>query len=322
MNPPVNIAVTGAAGQIGYALLFRIAAGGLLGRNQPIRLQLLEVPQARAALDGVIMELRDCAYPRLVDIIATDDPEIAFKDARYVFLVGAKPRSAGMQRSDLLQANAAIFKVQGQALDKAAARDVRVVVVGNPANTNALIAQRHAPSLDPWCFSAMTRLDQNRAKARLATKLGCGVGQIRRLCVWGNHSSTQYPDVAHATVDGKSVQLDPAWLSSEFIPGVAERGAAIIKARGASSAASAAHAALEHMRDWIGGSDDWVSMALPSKGDYDVPRGLVYSFPMQCDGQRTVIVPGLELSAEARARLDASRRELEEELAAIRHLLP
>lgn len=317
-----QVAVTGAAGQIGYALLFRIAAGGLLGRSQAICLRLLEVPQARAALDGVLMELEDCASPRLADIVVTDDPKIAFKDAEYVFLVGAKPRGAGMQRSDLLQANADIFKVQGRALDEVAARNVRVVVVGNPANTNALIAQRHAPSLEPWCFSAMTRLDHNRAKARLAAKLGCTVGQISRLCIWGNHSSTQYPDVAHVLVDGKPVSVDAAWLNDEFIPAVAERGAAIIKARGASSAASAAHAALEHMRDWINGSEDWVSMAVPSQGDYGIPEGLVYSFPMQCDGRHTAVVNNLEISPAARARLDASRHELEAELAAVSHLLP
>ena len=323
-DTPVTVAVTGAAGQIGYALLFRLAAGAVLGPEQPIRLHLLEVPQARAALDGVIMELEDAAFPTLQGVVATDDPMVAFRDAEQVFLVGARPRGPGMQRGDLLQANADIFRTQGQALDAVASRSVRVVVVGNPANTNALIAQRHAPSLDVRCFSAMTRLDHNRALARLAAKLHCGVGDIHRLCVWGNHSSTQYPDVSYATVAGQplAAQLDPTWLEQQFLPAVTERGAAIIKARGASSAASAASAAIDHMRDWALGSADWVSMALPADGAYDIPEGLVYSFPVQCSDGQANIVRDLDISAASRQRMDRSRDELQQELDAIRSLLP
>ncbi len=325
-NAPARIAVTGAAGQIGYALLFRLAAGALLGRQQPIILQLLEIPQAVGALKGVAMELEDCAFPRLHGIVTTSDPAEAFRDADYAFLVGARPRGPGMERSDLLQANAEIFRTQGRALDEHASREVRVVVVGNPANTNALIALRHAPNLPARNFTAMTRLDHNRALAQIAAKAGCRLHDIRRLCIWGNHSSTQYPDVNHALIGGQPAweKLDTEWLRQEFIPRVSGRGAEVIKVRGASSAASAANAALEHIRDWATGSapDDWVSMGVPSDGSYGIPEGLVYSYPVTCKDGDYSIVPGLEIDSESRQRLDTSQQELEQEREAIRSLLP
>jgi len=325
VSAPVRITVTGAAGQIGYALVFRLCAGAMLGRGQRLILQLLEIPQGMKALQGVAMELQDCAFPRLHDVVLTDDPEVAFRDTEYAFLIGSRPRTAGMERKDLLQANAEIFRVQGKALNEHAARTVRVVVVGNPANTNALIARSHAPDLPASAFTAMTRLDYNRARAQLAAKLGCGVAAIQHLCLWGNHSSTQVPDVEHVLVDGQPVQtqLSSAWVEQEFIPKVAGRGAEIINVRGASSAASAANAALEHLRDWTMGTaaDEWVSMAVSSGGAYDVPDDLVYSFPVSCGDGHYHVVADLDVSAAGRQRMQASRRELEEERDAIAPLL-
>jgi malate dehydrogenase len=324
MKNPVRVAVTGAAGQIGYALLFRIAAGDFLGPEQPVRLQLLEVTPALKSLQGVMMELSDCAFPTMVDVSASDQADEAFRDADFAFLVGAKPRGPGMERSDLLLGNAEIFRVQGRALNERAARDVRAIVVGNPANTNALIARKNAPDLDPRQVTAMTRLDHNRAVALLGAKTATPVADIRRVCIWGNHSTTQYPDLHHATVAGKPALqlLDAAWYRDEYIPRVAKRGAEVIAARGASSAASAANAALEHMRDWVLGtrSGDWTSMAIPSDGTYGIAEGLVYSFPVTCAGGKYTPVPGLELNAFSRERMDATRRELEEERDAIKHL--
>ncbi|GAB4349023.1 MAG: malate dehydrogenase [Immundisolibacter sp.] len=325
MKTPVRIAVTGCAGQIGYALLFRIAAGDMLGPDQPVILQMIEVPQALKALDGVVMELRDCAFPLLADIVATDDVNVGFRDADYAILVGARPRGPGMERKDLLEANGAIFTVQGKALNDHAARDVKVLVVGNPANTNALIASRSAPDLDPRQFTAMTRLDHNRAISQLAARTGATVSAIRRMIVWGNHSSTQYPDVSHALVDGRPAPelVDRAWLENDFIPTVQQRGAAIIAARGASSAASAASAAIDHMRSWaLGTADgDWVSMAIPSDGSYGIPEGIVYSYPVTCRDGRYQIVQNLPIDDFSRARMDATAKELLEERAAVQHLL-
>ena len=325
MKTPVRVAVTGAAGQIGYALLFRIAAGELLGRDQPVILQLLEVTPALPALEGVVMELQDCAFSTLADIETSDDANVAFRGADFAFLVGAKPRGPGMERKDLLEGNAGIFEVQGRALNDNAGSDIRVIVVGNPANTNALITSRHAPDIDPRRITAMTRLDHNRALAQLALKTNTGVGAIRKLCIWGNHSTTQFPDLHHATVDGKSAleRVQQDWYENVYIPRVARRGAEVINARGASSAASAANAALEHMRDWVSGTPDgdWTSMAVPSDGSYDIPHGLVYSFPVTCSGGDYRIVQGLECNEFSRARMTATRRELEEERAAIQHLL-
>ncbi len=325
MKTPVRIAVTGCAGQIGYALLFRIAAGDMLGPDQPVILQMIEVPQALKALEGVVMELRDCAFPLLTDIVATDDVNVGFKDADYAILVGARPRGPGMERKDLLEANGAIFTVQGKALNDHASRDVKVLVVGNPANTNALIASRSAPDLDPRQFTAMTRLDHNRAISQLAARTGAAVPSIRRMTVWGNHSSTQYPDVSHALVDGRpaSELVDQAWLESDFIPTVQQRGAAIIAARGASSAASAASAAIDHMRTWaLGTADgDWTSMAIPSDGSYGVPEGIIYSYPVTCRDGRYEIVQNLPIDDFSRARMDATAKELLEERAAVQHLL-
>jgi len=322
---PVRVAVTGAAGQIGYALLFRLAAGEMLGRERPLVLHLLEVPRAMAALRGVVMELEDCAFPLLQGLEVTDDPRVAFQDVDFAFLVGSRPRGKGMERGDLLQVNAEIFRVQGQALNERASRRARVLVVGNPANTNALIALHHAPELPRENFSAMTRLDHNRALAQLARQTGKGVGEIRRLCIWGNHSSTQYPDIGHATVAGAPAAelVSQDWVEREFIPRVAGRGAEIIEMRGASSAASAAAAALAHMRDWTLGSapEDWVSMAVPSDGAYGIPEGLVYSFPAVCRDGRYEIVRDLTISEFSRGRMDATRRELEEEREAVRSLL-
>ena len=326
MKSPVRIAVTGAAGQIGYALLFRIASGQLLGKDQAVILQLLEVTPALEALNGVVMELQDCAFSTLAGIEVSDDANVAFKDVDYAFLVGAKPRGPGMERSDLLEGNAAIFNVQGKALNDHASREVKVIVVGNPANTNALIAMKNAPDLDPANFTAMTRLDHNRALAQIADKTGSSVNDIRKLCIWGNHSTTQYPDISHASINGKPVPeaVDSDWYRQEYIPRVAKRGAEIIAARGASSAASAANAALEHMRDWALGSaeDDWVSMAIPSDGSYEIPEGLVYSFPVVCKNGGYEIVQGLEIDEFSRSMMEATQKELEEERDMVKHLFP
>ncbi len=325
MKSPVRIAVTGAAGQIGYALLFRIAAGEMLGKDQPVILQLLEVTPALKMLEGVVMELQDCAFSNLVSVETSDKPDVAFKDADYAYLVGAKPRGPGMERKDLLEANAAIFGVQGKALNKNASRNVRVLVVGNPANTNALITLNNAPDLNPRNITAMMRLDHNRSVAQLAEKAGKSVNDVRQMTVWGNHSTTQYPDIHHATVAGKPAMtlVDQSWYETAFIPRVAKRGAEIINARGASSAASAANAAIEHMRDWVSGTarDNWVSMGIHSDGSYGIPKGLVYSFPVTCAGGEYKIVQGLEINPFSRARMDATRKELEEERDAIKHLL-
>ncbi len=325
MKTPVRVAVTGAAGQIGYALLFRIASGQLLGQGQPIILQLLEVTPALQALQGVVMELEDCAFSTLAGIDISDDANVAFQDTDYAFLVGAKPRGPGMERSDLLQGNAAIFNVQGKALNDHASREVKVIVVGNPANTNALITMKNAPDLKPRQFTAMTRLDHNRALAQLAAKTGKAVSSIKNLCIWGNHSTTQYPDISHATVAGEAALdlLDQDWYRNDYIPRVAKRGAEIIAARGASSAASAANAALEHMRDWVLGSaeDNWVSMAVPSDGSYDIPEGLVYSFPVTCSDGDYDIVQGLDLNEFSRSMMMVTQQELEEERDMVKHLL-
>ena len=326
MKAPVRIAVTGAAGQIGYALLFRIASGQLLGKDQPVILQLLEVTPALDALNGVVMELQDCAFSTLAGIETSDDANVAFKDVEYAFLVGAKPRGPGMERSDLLEGNAAIFNVQGKALNDHASRDVRVIVVGNPANTNALITMKNAPDLNPRNFTAMTRLDHNRALAQLADKTDSSVNDIKNLCIWGNHSTTQYPDISHTTVSGKPALdlLDAEWYRDEYIPRVAKRGAEIIAARGASSAASAANAALEHMRDWANGSDEnnWVSMAVPSDGSYEIPEGLVYSFPVICKNGDYEIVQGLAIDEFSRSMMTTTQQELEEERDMVKHLFP
>jgi len=325
MKSPVRVTITGAAGQIGYQLAFRIASGQMLGNDQPVILQLLEIPPALPALHGVVMELNDCAFPTLAGIVATDDANTAFKDSDYALLVGARPRGPGMERKDLLQANAAIFSVQGKAMNDHANRDIRVLVVGNPANTNALIASSNAPDIDPRNFTAMTRLDHNRAKAQLAAKTGGHVNDIRCMTIWGNHSATQYPDVNHATVgdDAATDLVDQAWLSDEFIPVVQQRGAAIIAARGASSAASAASAAIDHMHDWALGTpdDDWVSMAIPADGSYGIAPGIVYSVPVRCRGGQYEIVQGLSIDDFSRQRMDNTEAELREERAAIEELL-
>jgi len=318
MTTPVRVAVTGAAGQIGYSLLFRIASGAVFGPDQPVILQLLEITPALGALEGVKMELDDCAFPLLAGIVGTDNAETAFGDADAAFLVGAMPRKDGMERGDLLSANGGIFKPQGQALAAAAKKDVKVLVVGNPANTNALIAMNNAKGLDPRRFTAMTRLDHNRAVSQLAAKVGKPVSSIKKMTIWGNHSSTQYPDLFHCEVDGKNAAQminDQAWLDGEFIPTVAKRGAAIIKARGLSSAASAANAAIDHMRSWaLGTADgDWVSMAVPSDGSYGVPEGIISSFPCVCKNGEYTIVQGLDIDAYSRAKIDASVAELVEE---------
>ncbi|MGD8356571.1 MAG: malate dehydrogenase [Lysobacterales bacterium] len=324
MNRPVRVAITGAAGQIGYQLCFRIAAGDMLGPDQPVILQLLEIAPAMGALEGVAMELQDAAFPLLQDIVATDDAEAAFRDADYALLVGARPRGPGMERKDLLSANGQIFGPQGAALNKGASRDVKVLVVGNPANTNALIARAAAPDLDPRNFTAMTRLDHNRALAQLADKLGTHHSRISRMVIWGNHSSTQYPDIRFAQVDGKEVagEAEQDWYRNTFIPTVQQRGAAIIKARGASSAASAASAAIDHVRSWaLGSADgDWVSMAVPSDGSYGIEPGVIYSFPCVCEGGDYRIVQDLEIDDFSRERMDATDAELREERAAVEHL--
>ncbi len=325
MKPPVRVAVTGAAGQIGYALLFRVAAGELLGRDQPVILQLLEIPPALPALDGVVMELDDCAFPTLAGVVTGADANVAFKDADFAFLVGARPRGPGMERADLLLSNAEIFSVQGRALNEHATRDVKVLVVGNPANTNALIAMKNAPDLDPRRFMAMMRLDHNRAMAMLAARVRRPVDGIRNLTVWGNHSTTQYPDLHHALVNGKAALelVEQDWYEDEFIPGVAKRGAEIIKARGASSAASAANAILDHARDWAFGTpeNDWTSMAVAADGSYGIPEGIVYSFPVTCSGGDYEIVRGLDINEFSRMRMEETRAELERERDAIKHLL-
>lgn len=325
MKQAIRVAVTGAAGQISYSLLFRIANGDLLGKDQPVILQLLEIPQGMNALKGVIMELEDCAFPLVQSIIASDDPKVAFKDVEVALLVGARPRSKGMERKDLLEANGAIFTAQGKALNEVASRDVRVLVVGNPANTNAYITMKNAPDLKPGNFTAMMRLDHNRAMSQIAAKLNKPVSTVKKMAVWGNHSATQYPDLFSAEIDGASVanQInDQAWVEGNFIPTVQQRGAAIIEARGLSSAASAANAALDHMRDWIHGSNgNWVSMGVPSDGSYGIPAGVIYGFPCICENGEYKIVQGLNISEFARARMDKTLAELQEEAAAVAHLL-
>ena len=324
MKAPVRVAITGAAGQIGYQLAFRIASGQLLGPDQPVILQLLEIPPALPALNGVCMELDDCAFATLAGLVATDDAEQAFQDADYALLVGARPRGPGMERKDLLEANAQIFSAQGKAMNAKASRDIKVLVVGNPANTNALIAQSNAPDLNPRNFTAMTRLDHNRAVAQLAQKTGGHVSDIDGMIIWGNHSATQYPDISHATVQGAAAagQVDQAWLVDAFIPTVQQRGAAIIKARGASSAASAASAAIDHVHDWaLGTGEQWVSMAVPADGSYGIEPGVIYSFPVRCEAGNYSIVDGLDISEFSRERMTATDTELREERAAIEHLL-
>ena len=325
MNRPVRIAITGAAGQIGYQLCFRIAAGDMLGPDQPVILQLLEITPALGALQGVVMELNDAAFPLLMDITATDNAETAFQDADYALLVGARPRGPGMERKDLLSANGQIFGPQGAAMNKVASRDIKVLVVGNPANTNALIAQSAAPDLNPRNFTAMTRLDHNRALAQLAGKLGTHHSAISKMVIWGNHSSTQYPDIRFTEVDGRKVagDVDNDWYRETFIPDVQQRGAAIIKARGASSAASAASAAIDHVRSWALGTPDgdWVSMAVPSDGSYGIEPGIVYSVPCVCKNGEYRIVQDLDVDGFSRSRMDATEAELREERAAVEDLL-
>jgi len=325
MKAPVRVTITGAAGQIGYQLAFRIASGQMLGNDQPVILQLLEIPPALPALQGVVMELDDCAFPTLAGVVATDDPNVAFEYADYALLVGARPRGPGMERKDLLEANAAIFSVQGKAMNDHASRDIKVLVVGNPANTNSLIAQANAPDLNPQNFTAMMRLDHNRAKAQLAARTDSHVNDIQCMTIWGNHSATQYPDISQASVAGKAASdlVDQDWLADEFIPVVQQRGAAIIKARGASSAASAASAAIDHMRDWALGTPDgdWVSMGIPADGSYGIEPGIIYSYPVRCSGGNYEIVQGLSIDDFSRARMDATEAELREERAAIEELL-
>lgn len=323
MKPPVRVAITGGAGQIAYSLAFRVASGEMLGLDQPMVLHLLEVPAALGALEGLVMELNDCAYPLLQDIVMTDDANIAFTDVNYALLVGAAPRGPGMERSDLLNKNGEIFKVQGKALNDVANRNVKVLVVGNPANTNAYIAMRSAPDLDHRQFTAMMRLDHNRAASQLAAKTGVEVTAVKQAFVWGNHSATQYPDISHATVNGQAAKslVDQDWIVNEFIPTVQQRGAAVIKARGKSSAASAAFAALSHMRDWVMGTDEWVSMGIYSDGSYDIAEGLIYSFPVTIKNGEYQIVQGLEIDEFSRARMLPNQRELEQERDAIAHLL-
>ena len=325
---PVRVAVTGAAGQIGYSLLFRIAAGDMLGKDQPVILQLLEIPDEKAqkALKGVMMELDDCAFPLLQGMVPASDPMVAFKDADVALLVGARPRGPGMERKDLLEANGKIFAPQGQALDKVARRDVKVLVVGNPANTNCLIAMKHAKSLKPAQFTAMMRLDHNRATSQIAHKIGKPNASVKKVTVWGNHSATQYPDLFQAECEGKKVWPminDTAWLESIFIPTVQKRGAAIIEARGLSSAASAANAAIDHVRNWVLGTPagDWVSMGIPADGSYGIPEGVLYGYPVTCSGGQVQIVKGIEVSDFSRKRMDATLKELHEERDGVKHLL-
>jgi malate dehydrogenase len=322
---PVRVAITGAAGQIGYQLSFRIASGQMLGPDQPVILQLLEIPPALDALKGVAMELDDCAFPTLAGVVATDQADVAFKDADYALLVGAKPRGPGMERADLLMGNAKIFSAQGKALNDNASKDIKVLVVGNPANTNALIAQQNAPDLNPANFTAMTRLDHNRAMAQLANNTGKHTTDVKGVIIWGNHSATQYPDISKCTIAGQPAAeaADAAWLKNEFIPIVQQRGAAIIKARGLSSAASAASAAIDHMRDWALGTPagEWTSMAVPSDGSYGIKPGVIYSYPVICKGGKYEIVQGLKISDFSRGLMDATDKELREERAAVEELL-
>lgn len=326
MKAPVRVAVTGAAGQISYSLLFRIASGEMLGKDQPIILQLLEITPAMQALKGVAMELDDCAFPLLTDIVCTDDAAAAFKGADYALLVGARPRGPGMERKDLLEANAAIFSVQGKAINDHASRGIKVLVVGNPANTNALIAQRNAPDIDPRQFTAMTRLDHNRALTQLSQKLGVPLQDISKMTIWGNHSSTQYPDLFHAQIKGEVAieKVEQTWYESHFIPTVQQRGAEIIAARGASSAASAANAAICHMRDWAMGTPDadWTSMGVYSDGSYGIEEGLVYSFPCVCNNGNWEIVQGLDIDPFSRSRIQLTEQELKDERDAVKSLLP
>jgi len=325
LKKPATVTITGAAGQIGYALAFRVASGQMLGSDRPVNLQLLEITPALPALVGVVMELSDCAFPTLNRVVATDDARAAFRDCDYAMLVGARPRGPGMERKELLLANAQIFSVQGRAINEAASRDVRVLVVGNPANTNALIAASNAPELEQRNFTAMTRLDHNRALAQLAEKTGKRTSTIRRMIIWGNHSATQYPDIAHCTIDGKPAKslVDAEWYRGEFIPTVQQRGAAVIKARGSSSAASAASAAMDHMRDWAQGTPegDWVSMAVPADGSYGIGEGVMYSYPITCKDGRYAVVQGLAIDEFSRERMDVTHRELLEEREGVRDLI-
>ncbi len=326
MKAPVNVAITGAAGNIGYALAFRVASGAMLGPDQPVNLHLLEITPSLGALAGVVMELNDCAFPTLNKIVATDDAKVAFKDCDYALLVGARPRGPGMERKDLLMANAQIFSAQGKALDAVANRNVRVLVVGNPANTNALIAQRNAPGLNPANFTAMLRLDHNRAMSQLAEKTGAHTAAVSQVVVWGNHSATQFPDLHQAKVNGKEALslVDQAWYADTFIPVVQQRGAAIIKARGLSSAASAASAAIDHMRNWALGTapGEWVSMGVPSDGSYGIAAGVIYGYPCTCKDGKYSIVQGLNINEFSRARMDATHKELLEEKDGVKDLLP
>ena len=325
MKQPLNVAITGAAGQIGYALAFRVASGAMLGADQPVNLHLLEITPALPALQGVVMELNDCAFPTLNKVVASDDARVAFRDCHAALLVGARPRGPGMERKDLLLANAQIFSAQGKALNDVASRDLRALVVGNPANTNALIAMKNAPSLKPQSFTAMTRLDHNRALSQLAEKTGAHVNDIQKMIIWGNHSATQYPDLNHCFVKGQPARslVDGEWIEKTFIPTVQQRGAAIIKARGASSAASAASAAIDHVRDWFRGSPqgDWLSMGIPSDGSYGIPEGVIYSYPVVCRGGQFEIVQGLAIDEFSRQRMDATHRELLEERDGVKELL-
>jgi malate dehydrogenase len=325
MKPALNVAITGAAGQIGYALAFRLASGQMLGPDQPVNLHLLEITPALPALQGVVMELNDCAFPTINRIVATDDAKVAFRDCNVAMLVGARPRGPGMERKDLLMANAQIFSAQGKALNEAAHRQVKVLVVGNPANTNALIARANAKDLNPRNFTAMTRLDHNRAVSQLAEKTGKHVSAIKRMTIWGNHSATQYPDISHTTVDGKPAKslVDQKWIEETFIPVVQQRGAAIIKARGASSAASAASAALDHIHTWVHGTapGDWVSMGIPSDGSYGIKDGVIYSYPVTIKDGEYQIVQGLSVDEFSRKRMDATDAELREERDGVKSLL-
>jgi len=325
MKKPVTVTITGAAGNIGYALAFRVASGQMLGADQPINLNLLEIPAAQAAVNGVVMELNDCAFPTLNKVTASSEASVAFKDCEFAMLVGARPRGPGMERKDLLLENAKIFSAQGKALDAVASREVRVLVVGNPANTNSLIAQRNAPSLSPKRFTAMTRLDHNRGLAQLTEKTGTALADVKKVTIWGNHSATQYPDLYHATVKGKPAlsQVDESWFKEHFIPTVQQRGAAIIKARGTSSAASAASAALDHIHDWVLGTaaGDWVSMGIPSDGSYGIPEGVIYSYPVTCKGGEYSIVQGLDINEFSREKMTATHRELLEERDGVKDLI-
>jgi malate dehydrogenase len=326
MKTPIRVAVTGAAGQIGYSLLFRIASGEMLGPDQPVILSLVDITPAMKACEGVMMELNDCAFPLLAGVEASDDPMVGFRDVGVALLVGARPRGPGMLRKDLLQANGPIFTGQGKALGEVAKRDVKVLVVGNPANTNCYILMNNAPGLDKSCFSAMVRLDQNRAKSQVADKLSCPVTDVKKLAIWGNHSATQYPDLFHAEVNGKSVAAqvdDQSWIEETFIPTVQQRGKAIIDARGLSSAASAANAAIDHIRDWSLGTPDgdWSAMAVPSDGSYGIPEGLLYGFPCRCEGGKYSIVQGLEIDDFSRGKMDATAKELSEEAEAVKDLV-